>query len=116
MVCISALVDDVMFAPIHQAKAMKVTHQGQHRGRSVMSTIALLKLQQKRQRADIQSALDSGADGPRFKSQSQRCQVTVLGKLFTPLCLYSQSCEIGSGVARVTAGLAESNGSLPPGL
>jgi len=27
--------------------------------------------------------LDSGAEGPRFKSQPRRCQVTVLGKLFT---------------------------------
>jgi len=31
------------------------------------------------------SVLDSGAaEGPRFKSQPKRCQVTVLGKLFTP--------------------------------
>jgi len=29
--------------------------------------------------------LDSGAEGPGFKSQSRRCQVTVLGKLFTPV-------------------------------
>jgi len=29
--------------------------------------------------------LDSGAEGPGFKSQSQRCWVTVLGKLFTPI-------------------------------
>ena len=28
--------------------------------------------------------LDSGAEGPGFKSQSRRCRVTVLGKLFTP--------------------------------
>ena len=27
--------------------------------------------------------LDSGAEGPGFKSQSRRCRVTVLGKLFT---------------------------------
>ena len=31
------------------------------------------------------SMLDSGAEGPGFKSQSQRCRVTVLGKLFTPI-------------------------------
>ena len=31
------------------------------------------------------SALDSGAEGPGFKSQSQRCRVAVLGKLFTPI-------------------------------
>ena len=29
--------------------------------------------------------LDSGAEGPRFKSQSRRYRVTVLGKLFTPI-------------------------------
>ena len=29
--------------------------------------------------------LDSGAEGPGFKSQPRRCQVTVLGKLFTPI-------------------------------
>jgi len=29
--------------------------------------------------------LDSGAEGPGFKSQPQRCRVTVLGKLFTPI-------------------------------
>ena len=29
--------------------------------------------------------LDSGAKGPEFKSQSRRCRVTVLGKLFTPI-------------------------------
>ena len=31
------------------------------------------------------SVLDSGAEGPGFKSQSRRCRVTVLGKLFTPI-------------------------------
>ena len=29
--------------------------------------------------------LDSGAEGPGFKSQPLRCRVTVLGKLFTPI-------------------------------
>ena len=32
----------------------------------------------------VVSVLDSGAEGPRFKSQSRPCRVTVLGKLFTP--------------------------------
>jgi len=54
----------------------------------------------------VVSALDSGAAGPGFKSQPRRCRVTVLGKLFTPI----------HQAARVTAGLAESSGSLPPGL
>jgi len=31
------------------------------------------------------SLLDAGAEGPGFKSQSRRCRVTVLGKLFTPI-------------------------------
>ena len=31
------------------------------------------------------SVLDSGAEGPGFKSQLRRCRVTVLGKLFTPI-------------------------------
>ena len=33
----------------------------------------------------VVSVLDSGAEGPGFKSQSQRCRATVLGKLFTPI-------------------------------
>jgi len=31
------------------------------------------------------SVLDSGAEGSGFKSQSRRCRVTVLDKLFTPI-------------------------------
>jgi len=31
------------------------------------------------------SVLQSGAEGPGFKSQPRRCRVTVLGKLFTPI-------------------------------
>jgi len=45
--------------------------------------------------------LDSGAEGPGFK-----LRVTALSKLFTPILR----------VAWVTARLAESNRSLPPGL
>jgi len=33
----------------------------------------------------VVSMLDSGAAGPRLKSQSRHCRVTVLGKLFTPI-------------------------------
>jgi len=33
----------------------------------------------------VVSVLDSGAERPGFKSQSRRCRVTVLGKLFTPI-------------------------------
>jgi len=33
----------------------------------------------------VVSVLDSGAEEPRFKSQSRRCRVTVLSKLLTPI-------------------------------
>ena len=33
----------------------------------------------------VVSVLDSGAEGPGFKSQPRGCRVTVLGKLFTPI-------------------------------
>jgi len=36
----------------------------------------------------VVSVLDSGTEGPDFKSQPRRCRVTVLGvlgKLFTPI-------------------------------
>ena len=33
----------------------------------------------------VVNVLDSGAVGPEIKSQSRRCRVTVLGKLFTPI-------------------------------
>jgi len=35
--------------------------------------------------SQVVSVLNSGAVGPGFKSQPQRCRVTVLGKLFTPI-------------------------------
>ena len=64
--------------------------------------------------------LDSGADGPGFKSQPRRCLVTVLGKLFTQIgASVHQAAKLVAAllrVAGVTVGLAESNGSLPPGL
>ena len=62
----------------------------------------------------VVSVLDSGAEGPGFKSQSRRCRVTVSGKLFTPVV--HQAAKLVAAflrVAGVTAGLAESNGSLP---
>jgi len=33
----------------------------------------------------VVGVLDSGAEGPGFKSQPRRCRVTVSGKLFTPI-------------------------------
>ena len=60
--------------------------------------------------------MDSGADGPGFTSQPRRClrqtvhihrvSVHQATKLVTVLLM----------VARVTAGLVEGNGSLPPSL
>ena len=51
------------------------------------------------------------------KSQARRCRVTVLGKLFTPIVHQAEKLVAALlRVARVTAGLAKSNGSLPPGL
>jgi len=44
----------------------------------------------------VVSMLDSGAEGPGFKSQPRRYRVTVLGKLFTPIVLCSPRSEIGS--------------------
>ena len=65
----------------------------------------------------VVSVLDSGAG---FKSQSRSRLVTVLGKLFTPIVpSVHQAAKLVAALLRVvgvTAGLAESNGSLPPGL
>ena len=44
----------------------------------------------------VVSVLDSGAEGPGFKSQSRRCRVTVLGKLFTPIVPLFIKHQIGS--------------------
>ena len=33
----------------------------------------------------VVSVLDSGAEGPGFKSQPRRCRVTVVGRLFIPI-------------------------------
>ena len=60
----------------------------------------------------VVSVLDSGAEGPGFKSQP-------LGSLHTHRASVYQAAKLVATlwrVARMTAGLAESNGSLPPGL
>ena len=79
------------------------------------------------------SVLDSGVEGLGSKSQPRRCRITVLGKLFTPRALVMSpgmlrrdiSASVHQAakfiaallrVAGVTAGLAESNGSLSLGL
>jgi len=53
-------------------------------------------------------------------NRSRDAGVTVLGKLFTPICAsVHQAAKLVAALSRVavvTAGLAESNDSLPPGL
>ena len=62
----------------------------------------------------VVSVLDSGAEGPVFKSQSRCCRVTVLGKLFTPIVpLFTKQKKMVAALLRfaeVTAGLVKSNG------
>jgi len=67
----------------------------------------------------VVSVLDSGAVGPG--SNLATLSGTVLGKLFTPIVPLFTKQQIGSNTLKgcgggVTAGLAESNGSLPRGL
>ena len=60
--------------------------------------------------------LDSGAEGPGFKSQSRRCLVTAV---HTHCSSVHQAAKLVAAllrVAGVTAGLVESSGSLLPGL
>jgi len=69
----------------------------------------------------VVSSLDSGAEGPEFKSQ---LPATLSGNsirqtVHTHCASVHQAAKMVVfflRVARVTAGLAESNGSLPPGL
>ena len=58
--------------------------------------------------------LDSGAEGPGFKSQSRRCLRQTVHTRHV-----HQAAKLVAALLRVvgvTTGLAESNGSLPPGL
>jgi len=64
------------------------------------------------------SMLDSGAEGPGCKLQSWCCRVTVL-TVHTHRASVHQAAKLVAAflrAARVTTGLAESNGSLLPGL
>jgi len=67
----------------------------------------------------VVSVLDSGAVGPGFKSQPRRCRVTVFRQtVYTHCASVHQAAKLVAALLRVvglTAGLAESNGSLPPG-
>ena len=62
------------------------------------------------------SVLDSGAVGPGFKSQPRRCLRQTVHTYRASVHQAAKLVAALLGVAGVTAGLAESNGSLPPGL
>ena len=49
----------------------------------------------------VVSVLDSGAEGPGFKSQPRCCPVTVLGKLFTPILPLFTKQQITRGVMKL---------------
>jgi len=69
-------------------------------------------------------ATDWWLKSPRFQSRPVHSQVTTLSKLFTHTCasvtkqynLVPVEGRWRSLAGKVTAGLVESNGSLPPGL
>ena len=67
----------------------------------------------------VVSVQASGAEGPGFKSQLQCCQVSLRQTVHTHCASVHQAAKLVAAVLRVagvTAGLAQSNGSLPPGL
>jgi len=67
----------------------------------------------------VVSVLDSGAEGPGFKSQPRRCAVSLRQTVHTHCASVHQAAKFVVALLRavkVTAGLGESNDSLPPGL
>ena len=46
--------------------------------------------------SQVVSVLDSGAEGPGFKSQPQRCWVTVLGRLFISIAFSALTLLVGN--------------------
>ena len=66
----------------------------------------------------VVSVLDSGAEGPGFKSQSRRNSLRQTAHTHRA-SVHQLAAKLVAAllrVAEITAGLAESNGSLPPGL
>jgi len=66
----------------------------------------------------VVSEPDSGSEENGFESQSRRCRVAVLGKLFTPIVLRSTQLSIPSGsLNRVpaSAGVKAGKSPLPGG-
>ena len=48
------------------------------------------------------SVLDSGAEGPGFTSQSQHCEIAILGKLFYTYCAsVHQAAKLVAALLRV---------------
>ena len=70
----------------------------------------------------VVSVLDSGPEGPGFKSQPRRCGYAancLRQTVYTHRASVHPAAKLVAAllrVAGVTAGLAESNGSLPSGL
>jgi len=68
----------------------------------------------------VVSVLDSGAEGTGFKSQSRHVSGNSLRQtVYTHCASVHQAAKLVAAllrVAGVTAGLVESNGSLPAGL
>jgi len=69
----------------------------------------------------VVSVLDSGAEGPGFKSQPRRGASgnSLRQTVHTYRASVHQAAKLVAAllsVTRATAGLVESNGSLPPGL
>ena len=63
----------------------------------------------------VVSVLDSGAEGPGFRSQPRRRRVSLRQTVHTNRASVHQAVKVIAvplRVARVTTGLAESNGSL----
>jgi len=64
----------------------------------------------------VVSVLGSGTEGPGFKSQPRRC---LMQTVHTHRASVHQAAKLVAAllrVVKVTADLAENNGSLPPGL
>ena len=78
--CMIIIIDRLVVVPVtsSNSKYSVTPVRGFRKLSSAISTVAWLD-------SRVVSVLDSGAEGPRFKSQSQRCRVTVLGKLSTPI-------------------------------
>jgi len=62
----------------------------------------------------VVSVPDSGSEEHGFESQSRRCRVTVLGKLFTPIVPRStQPCIPSGSLNRVPASAGVKEGKSP---